>query len=197
MEKKVLLVADDDEMNRRIIRRFLKNDYQVIEAENGRIAMDTLHATHVDGLLLDIIMPEMDGLEVLATLRGEQELDHVAVLVATSAKERTEREALSLGADDIVSKPYDPVVIKKRMANILAMKSAQMMQKHLLEQEPESVWIQKRKDTSFALQGSIHNIEKYADLIGSNQNNPKLIEELIQDIHKEAGQMLSVITKEE
>ncbi|MDD3411134.1 MAG: response regulator, partial [Eubacteriales bacterium] len=103
-ERKVLLIADDDEMSRRIIKRFLKDTFDILEAEDGEQALELLHTRRVDGVLLDILMPKMDGLQVLERLRADDALARVGVLVATSTKEQTERAALSLGADDVVSK---------------------------------------------------------------------------------------------
>ena len=62
MDSKILLVADDEDMNRTVIKKFLKSDYEVMEAVNGREVLEILHERHVDVMLLDIIMPEMDGL---------------------------------------------------------------------------------------------------------------------------------------
>lgn len=126
INKKVLLIADDDEMNRKIIQNFLKNSYEILQAKNGREAIEIIRSKKVDALLLDIIMPEMDGLEVLKVLKEDHTYDNMGILVATSTKEKTERTALSLGADDVVSKPYDPIVIQKRMDNIIIMKEAKM-----------------------------------------------------------------------
>ncbi|MDD2971639.1 MAG: response regulator, partial [Lachnospiraceae bacterium] len=131
MDKKVLLIADDEEMNRKIISKFLKNSYEILEATNGKMALTMIREQHVDVVILDIIMPEMDGLEVLEHVRARREWDAIGVLVATSTKEQTERTALSLGADDVVSKPYDPLVIRKRLENILAVKELQMQKKLL------------------------------------------------------------------
>lgn len=96
-------------------------------------------------LLLDIIMPEMDGLEVLRYMQRDENLSYIGVLVATSTKEKTERTALSLGADDIVSKPYDPLVIRKRLENILAAKVV-AEQKNLLLKDDIDGLISKEPD---------------------------------------------------
>ena len=156
MSKKILLIADDEEMNRRIIRRFLKSDYEVIEAENGKQTLDMMHDRHVDVLLLDITMPVMDGLEVLETMKKEAELDHVGVLVATSTKEKTERAALSLGADEVVSKPYDPVVIKKRIENILLMKEMKARKQQDSGEDSLEFW----KNQTHVLQEKIDGVVK-------------------------------------
>jgi len=118
-EKQGMLIADDIEMNRSVIKKMFRHDFEVYEAATGKEVFDILDHHTVDVVLLDIIMPEMDGLEVLVKLKHEEQYKNIAVLVATSTKEKTERNALALGADDIVAKPYDPVVIHKRVENIL------------------------------------------------------------------------------
>lgn len=192
MDKKVLLIADDEEMNRRIIGKFLKSSFEVLEAGNGRKAMELLQTTHIDALLLDIIMPEMDGLEVLKQMKSQREFDGIGVLVATSTKEKTERTALSLGADDVVSKPYDPIVIKKRLENILIMKN--ITAKNSVSQSPgtgqqiqeELMEIEKRM-------GSISNkIQMYADIIIANKDNASLIEQMAKEIKNEANSYFGI-----
>lgn len=119
MEKKVLLIADDIEMNRSVIKRFMGKNFIVLEAKNGQEVLDILSKNRVDVLLLDIIMPVLDGLEILKKIKEDNLYPDMAILVATSTKEKTERQALDFGADDIVAKPYDPTVIYHRMSNIL------------------------------------------------------------------------------
>ncbi len=121
MEKKVLLVADDEPMSRDIIRHNFEKIYQVIEAKDGQEALDYIHNTHVDIVILDIMMPKRSGFEVLQQVKCEEKYSDIRILVATSITEKTERQALELGADDIVFKPFDPVVIKKRLDNLLTM----------------------------------------------------------------------------
>lgn len=125
MAKKVMMIADDVEMNVTVIKRFFSKDFDVLVASNGLEVMRLLKAQKVDILILDIIMPEMNGIEVLQEMHNHSEYSDIAVFVATSTKEKTERMALEYGADDIVSKPYDPVVIKRRIENIMTKKELQ------------------------------------------------------------------------
>ncbi|MDO5577092.1 MAG: response regulator [Fibrobacter sp.] len=182
MDKKVLLIADDDKMNRMIISKFLGEDYNVIEAVDGKQAIAILTSTHIDILLLDIIMPEMDGFEVLKEIKGNKELEHIGILVATSTKEKTERTALSLGADDIVSKPYDPVVITKRLANILARKELS----HRLElgRNADNAALQKEQLLTFQadIDGFTSDIRQCIRLISANKDNAPLITEMLTRI---------------
>lgn len=194
MNKKVLLIADDEEMNRRIISRFLANDFDIIQAVNGKAALDTLRSQQVDALLLDIIMPEMDGLEVLQEMKSDPSLDHVGVLVATSTKEKTERKALSLGADDIVSKPYDPVVIKKRIENIIAVKAISQKEKQLRDDKLGSLTSEKNTDLRMKAEKSAQKVMKYSDMILANNTNYMLVNTLTKDIKEEAENIVRMIT---
>lgn len=191
MDKKVLLIADDEEMNRKIISRFLKNDYEILQAADGRAAMELLHSTHVDALLLDIIMPEMDGLEVLEQMQQEDSLSHIGVLVATSTKEKTERSALSLGADDVVSKPYDPIVIRKRMQNILAVKQSDQYKEQL--QGADDLKRSRNEVISTEVEPAVEQIVKYTDIINASRDNMDLVMEVVASIREKAEQIQKVL----
>lgn len=178
MSKKVLLIADDEEMNRRIIKKFMKDSFEVLEAADGIAAMNLLRTTPVDALLLDIIMPSMDGLEVLKQMQEEQLSDHIGILVATSTKEKTERAALSLGADDVVSKPYDPLVIKKRLENILVVKANTSQKQGQIE--PADIE---------NIRESLKKISQYADMIVQNRDNASLIAGIADEIKVESAKL--------
>lgn len=195
MEKKVLLVADDDAMNRTVIKRFLNGTYSVLEAEDGMETMEILRSTHVDALLLDIIMPGMTGLQILQLLNVEKKNPYMGILVATSMKEKTEREALALGADDVVSKPYDPIVIQKRLDNILAMKESQQ-EKDLLKQDNGGALSSIQNERlAAAVSASAEKLHKIAMIIDYSKDNPKLIAEMAEDIHKEADKITAAFSQ--
>jgi CheY-like chemotaxis protein len=194
MGKKILLIADDDEMNRRIIRRFLSSTYEVLEAENGRQALEQLESNKVDALLLDIIMPEIDGLEVLKIMKERNILEQTGVLVATSTKEKTERTALSLGADDIVSKPYDPIVIKKRLENILAVKEVQNHNEKLKYHDTTALLSEQETIFSRKAGKSAEKFHEIAKIMSQNTDNINLLNEMIQDIHKEADKIMEMFS---
>lgn len=122
MDKLSLLIADDVEVNRAVIKAVFQDVYNVFEADNGVEALAILQQIKIDLVILDIIMPEMDGIEVLKAMKKNPAFDHIGILVATSHQESTESVALAEGADDVVGKPYDPDVIKQRLTNILAKK---------------------------------------------------------------------------
>ena len=120
-----ILVVDDNEMNRKLLCKILSNEYAVLEACNGKEALKTLKYTHdeLSAVLLDIIMPEIDGYEVLRLMSEDDNLSQIPVIVTTgSTEEGAEVKVLSLGAKDYVVKPYNPTVIKHRLYNTIRLR---------------------------------------------------------------------------
>lgn len=120
-EKEKILIADDSAMNRAILTEMLGDGYEILEAENGRQAVAILQsATDIDLLLLDIMMPEMDGFEVLAMMNKYHWIDEVPVIMisAENASSYVER-AYDLGATDYISRPFDMAVVRRRVINTL------------------------------------------------------------------------------
>lgn len=117
----VILIVDDIEVNRVILKGIFENDYKVIEADDGTTALDILNSgTKVDIILLDIIMPVMNGIDFLKEIKKNKEYSEIPVIVNTQAGEQeNEYKALALGADDFIAKPYNPKIIKRRITNII------------------------------------------------------------------------------
>lgn len=122
-----VLVVDDQEINRKILIKILESDYDVITAENGEEALSILHSVGegISAILLDIMMPILDGYGVLEVLAKDAFLSRIPVLV-TSQKdgEDSELKALNFGASDFVSKPYNADILKKRLNNLIVMHEA-------------------------------------------------------------------------
>ena len=197
MEKKILLVADDEKMNRAVIARFFKDDFEVLQAENGRIALELIQSHKVDMVLLDIIMPEVNGLEVIQQIKANPEYDAIGILVATSTKEKTERQALGVGADDIVSKPYDPVVIRKKIENILKTKDLEKQCQSMGMQEKEEKWKQKWKlHFQNQIEERTQKIEKMVNVIGNNTENEEVVRRCVCDIKEELVQLKGMLKEE-
>src|SRR5574340_1313424 len=112
-----ILVVDDEERLVRFIRMNLEHDgYQVMEALNGRQAIDKLRDTP-DLILLDVMMPDIDGFEVLETVR---QVSNVPVIMLTAKGEEDDRvRGLELGADDYVTKPFSPRELVRRVKAVL------------------------------------------------------------------------------
>lgn len=115
--KRQILVVDDEAVNRELLGLMLSEDYDILYAEDGRQALELIraNAATLSLVLLDILMPELNGLELLTLLKQDQELAHLPVIVLTSEKS-AEVRSLRLGASDFITKPYDlPEVIQARV----------------------------------------------------------------------------------
>jgi len=117
-----LLVVDDNDLNRRLVKLTLgKLGYIVEEAENGQRALERIEQGHIDLVLLDISMPQMDGIELLKCLRQRVTMLELPVIMFT-ADDHQERvvEALSLGANDYLLKPLNPAIAAARIKTQLS-----------------------------------------------------------------------------
>ena len=122
-EKQKLLIVDDSELNRDILKEILGSSYDYLEAENGTQAIQILEVhPEIDLMLLDIDMPQMNGFQVLEHMRELQWIDEVPV-VMISSEESVEimRKAYDLGITDYISRPFDAVIVKKRVQNTLGL----------------------------------------------------------------------------
>ncbi|MBQ9612000.1 MAG: response regulator, partial [Lachnospiraceae bacterium] len=108
--KRLILVADDEIINRMLLGEILSEEFEVIYAEDGTKALEEVRQNkdRLSLILLDIMMPELSGMEVLRVIKSDPGLSHIPVMVVTSDQE-SEIESLSLGASDFISKPYPPV----------------------------------------------------------------------------------------
>lgn len=116
--KSKILVVDDEERIRRLIRMYLeREDFEIEEAENGKIALDLALNNDYDLILLDIMMPEMDGIEVCEELRKEKT---TPVIMLTAKGEESNRvQGFEIGADDYIVKPFSPREVILRVKAIL------------------------------------------------------------------------------
>jgi CheY-like chemotaxis protein len=120
-----LLVVDDNELNRDLLgRRLRRAGYEVIEAPDGRAALDRIGKEPIDLILLDIMMPDIDGLRVLGLLRETRPMTDLPVIMVT-AKDRSEDliQAFQLGANDYVTKPVDFAVLAARVQAQLSLRA--------------------------------------------------------------------------
>ncbi|MBF0317333.1 MAG: response regulator [Nitrospirae bacterium] len=127
-EKEIVLIVDDTIANIEITNEALQDTYMTYFATNARDALETALAVRPDLILLDIIMPDMDGYELFRLLKKEPSLADVPVIFITSMDQKDdETVGLELGAVDYISKPINPAVVKLRVKNHLMLKR-QMLQ---------------------------------------------------------------------
>jgi len=134
MEKEVILVVDDEKEIRDLISIYLLNDgYSVIKANNGVEALNILKDEHVDLIILDIMMPIMNGLEACMKIREYKNMP--IIMLSAKSEDMDKIMGLTTGADDYVSKPFNPLELIARVKSQLR----RYMQVNVIEEVDESI----------------------------------------------------------
>jgi CheY-like chemotaxis protein len=122
-----ILIVDDTPDNIMLLSSLLKDQYRTKVATNGAVALQILAANHVDMVLLDVMMPDMDGLEVCRRIHREPRTADLPVIFLT-AKSLPEDESrgLAAGAVDYITKPISPPILFARVATHLALRAARL-----------------------------------------------------------------------
>ncbi len=112
-----IMIVEDNDYNRDLLRRRLEREgYEVVEHVNGRHALEALKTETVDMILTDIMMPEMDGFEVLEALKKDDKLKHIPVIVISALSEIDSAvKCIELGAEDHLPKPFSPTLLRARI----------------------------------------------------------------------------------
>ena len=127
-QKQKILIVDDSELNRAILADMLGDEYEIIEAENGLAAVGTLQQleTEISLVLLDIVMPEMDGFSVLDIMQSNRWIEDIPVIMisAESSSSHVER-AYEMGVTDFISRPFDALIVHHRVVNTILLYAKQ------------------------------------------------------------------------
>ncbi|MCI6491936.1 MAG: response regulator [Prevotellaceae bacterium] len=122
-----ILVVDDIPLNVLLIRKMLgKFKFNILTANNGQAALDTVAANNVDLVLLDLMMPGMDGYEVLTRLRNQEETKELPVVILSALNSSDDvTKGFQLGANDFITKP----IIMERLLTCVATQANQIWEK--------------------------------------------------------------------
>lgn len=118
--RNMIVIVDDMEMNREILSEIMGDEYEILLAENGQTGLDliTLHKEELAAILLDLVMPVMDGFDVLKELQLSEELKKIPVLIISGERSvNIEKRCFDYGISDFIRKPFDNMLIKKRVKN--------------------------------------------------------------------------------
>ena len=126
-EKPKILIADDSEINRALLKEILGDGYDYLEAEDGAAAVELMRQrTDISLLLLDLMMPGMDGFDVLRVMKYHTWLDEIPVIVISAAEDTANIErAYDLGVADYIRRPFERIMILRRVKNILMLYAKQ------------------------------------------------------------------------
>jgi len=178
--KRKVLVVEDNRINRMILSGILASEYQVLEAENGQEALNVLKecGEEISLILLDILMPVMDGYTFLSHVKADPAYSSIPVIVITQSDgESDEVTALSHGAADFVAKPYKPQVILHRVASIINLRETSAMI-HMIQYDRLTGLYSKEFFYQQAREILIQHPDKEYDIICSDIVNFKLINDI-------------------
>ncbi len=148
IEKKTIVIADDAEINRELLKLIFEDDYNVLEAANGEQTISILDEKHdeISMLLLDLIMPGKTGLEVMEHMRNNGYMEDIPVIMITGeATAESDLRAYEYGASDIIYKPFESRVIKRRAKNIMDLYEYRMHIERKLEKRTKELMASKEK----------------------------------------------------
>jgi adenylate cyclase len=157
-----VLVVDDDPVNRSLLVRGLEREgHRHVTAENGRQALELLHAEAFDVVLLDIVMPQMDGYDALAAIEADPGLRHIPVIMISALDElESVVRCIEMGADDYLPKPFNPVLLRARLNGSLTKKRLRDLERERVRQtfsrfvpEPVVDEVLRRADDDLRLPG--------------------------------------------
>lgn len=157
MKKNRILIVDDTEMNRAMLADMLASDYEVVEASNGRQAVEILRKTDISLVLLDIVMPDMDGFEVLAMMNKDGWIDTIPVITISAETSSTYIDhAYDLGATDYISRPFDEKTVKRRVRNTMMLYSKQKILEDMVAEQ-----IVEKEKNNFLMVEILSNIVEF------------------------------------
>jgi putative two-component system response regulator len=120
--KDKILIVDDAQLNREMLKEILGEEYEVLEAENGENALDIVRyeMTNIAAILLDLVMPVMDGFSFIMELKNLNIMGKVPILVISGEKSvQNEKKCFDYGVSDFIGRPFNAVLVKKRVQNVV------------------------------------------------------------------------------
>jgi len=182
-DKTLVLIVEDHRDLRRFIRENLEEEFSVIEAENGRIGVEKAIARIPDLIISDVMMPEMDGYELCASLKTNEKTDHIPIILLTAKAATDDKmEGLQIGADDYLLKPFNPEELQVRVRNLIKIRR-QMRDKFSNEMllRPTDITV-----------SSVHQVflEKVTGIIESHMDDEEFsVEGLANEVGMSRGQL--------
>jgi len=137
-QKQTILIVDDSEMNRSILSDMLEDEYEILEAEDGAAAIAILqeHTPDISLVLLDVVMPQVDGFEVLAVMNQNRWIENIPVIMISAESGSTQvARAYGLGVTDFIARPFDTLIVRRRVDNTILLYAKQKMLLGLLEEQ--------------------------------------------------------------
>lgn len=140
--RNTLLIIDDLEINRAILANIFKKKYNIVEVASGVEALDYIRKNpdKIIAILLDLVMPEINGIDVLKTIKAEKLVKGVPIFIITANNsEDIMYEAYELGVKDVLEKPFVPYFLKKRIENVIELYRVKEKQARLIAEKIDNI----------------------------------------------------------
>lgn len=132
--KKTLLLVDDEPTNLRVLKRLLEDDYRLIYAKNGEVAIKLAREHNPDLILTDVMMPEMTGIEACRHLKLDKQTHYIPIIFVTALKDEIDETAgFEAGGVDYITKPISPAIVKARVKTHLSLVQAEELRRTRLQ----------------------------------------------------------------
>ena len=170
MDKKSILMIDDVKLNLATAKDVLQNEYILYEASSAQEGFDILNKHIPDLILMDLVMPEMDGYEMIEILKSTRRFMGIPVIILTAHTDsENEVKALELGAADFITKPFVPAVMKRRIETQIELSSYQHSLEKLVQEKVEEVEkLQDALSVGFAAEFLERLFKSFLIVFGSN-----------------------------
>ena len=193
-EQKKLFIIDDTEVNRAILVEMFKDEYEIVEADDGDTGLKAIAATgdvkKIAAVLLDIIMPRVDGFAVLDQLvKKELHEKFPVIMITAETSTDIERDAYQRGAQDVIHKPFDPVIVRKKVDRAIELNEHKNDLENKVAQQTQAIHKQFQ-----ALMASQEKLNKAnAELQNNNNRIIEVLCTIVEFRNMESGQHLSRI----
>ena len=160
-----ILIVDDSYINRELLKEMLKDEYDILEAENGKKALEMIeHKEQIDGILLDLIMPEINGFGVIEELSKKGIMKKVPVMIISSEiSAENDNICFKYGVFDFIGRPFKTSIVRKRVQNMI---NIYVYKNHLEQQVQEQTAVLRKAYEKLEKQK-----ERVEKLIGANSND--------------------------
>lgn len=138
INRDILLIVDDVKMNRAILKGMFESQYRTMEADNGSAAMQLMeqYNSEIAVVLLDLIMPVMDGYQVMQEMNRRGYISEMPVIIITAdSSSDSEIKAFDAGASDVIAKPFEAHIVRRRVHNVVELNQRKLMQDELIEEQ--------------------------------------------------------------
>jgi two-component system, sensor histidine kinase and response regulator len=199
MQLPKILVVDDQPINVQLLKRKLeKEGIEVLTAYNGREALDLVSHTKPDLILLDVMMPDMDGIEVCQRLQADDEARHIPVIFVTARNSKEGKlEGLGVGAVDYITKPID---LDETLARVRTQLRVVQINREVINLQRRLVEARRAATIGAVTQGVAHNLNNllgvvfgYLDLIKTHYDKPEQVKKNARNVENAVQRIVTII----